>query len=614
MLLLGILSIVQISFLPGYLLSQLFHFERLASKILFVFCISTLFNFLLVFLLTSLGFYTIYPLAGLVLIECGALIFLGYRGLLVTRFSFTDLWRDLKEMELGWSGIILLFLFFIAVGQLLLLSFEATPIFAVGDSVVSWNRWAVDWATNRLPLQTWLYPQLLPANWSVSYVFIGDTEINFFAKFVMNFFPFGIVLIFWDLFLYTKRLLFILGGVMTVFLLFALQRGFIFSGYVDIPLAFYCLTVFYFLYLTLQNVFPVRNGLLISAAILSAASLTKQPGLFMAFPFSIFCLMIWMRYRPVIDKPFRLILSVALICAACILPWYVYNQVQIYRYKETSNLGYLTSNERHHGMGYMERLQNGTSTILDKCVDLIQSENIPFDSLVTKRAIGILVILLLLASLFDPAGRISFLAIGLPYYIIWGTLFSYDLRNVSLSVPFISIGLATGIVVVIKLVNKLSGRLLLRIGFAIILILLIAGSIFRWNKDFFYKKQVSLSIENLGPADLNKQLYSLLDSTDTQGMVVSNYWFLPHLPGINKYSVAFDFQNAANANTLEQIIRSGKSGSQPVRYILISKFLADAKMLEIARTYEQSGTLKNIFQQSDYNGGWSLFEIQPAGD
>ena len=35
-------------------------------------------------------------------------------------------------------------------------------IFQQWDAVISWNRWAIDWSANRLPTFTSLYPQLLP--------------------------------------------------------------------------------------------------------------------------------------------------------------------------------------------------------------------------------------------------------------------------------------------------------------------------------------------------------------------------------------------------------------------------------------------------------------------
>lgn len=620
MLLLGILSVLQISFLPGYILSRPFNFERLASKILFIFCISLLFNFQFVFLITALGLYSRYAVSVLVLIECGTLIYFHYKDLVsVKKFKSSDLWSGLGDIRLSWPRVVLLFLFFVAVVQLLILSFESSPIFSLGDSVVSWNRWAVDWAQNKLPVMTWLYPQLLPANWSISYLLIGDVEINFFAKFVMYFFPFGIMLIFWDLFLQTKRLVFILSGVFTVFMLFAIQRNFIFSGYVDIPLAFFCLTVFYFLYLTIQRVFPVKEGLIISAAILSGASLTKQPGLFMIFPFLIFGLTLWKKYRSIIGRPYHLILTLSLVGAVCILPWYVYKQVQIHNSKESSNVSFLISNERHHGIGYFERLQNGTMTILNQCVGTLQSTNIPFTSLVSAKHLGALIFLFLAISLFDPVGRISFLLIGLPYYIIWGMLFSYDLRNVSLSIPFLSIGLAAGIVyfyaaattVIKRFYPQVSDGLLLKIGLAVGFVFFAAGSFFKWNRNFFYKEQVALSMEQLGPSDLNNKLYNLLDSVGTQGMVVSNYWFLPHLPRVNKFSFQLSFEDSVHTDSLERLILR-KPESQPMRYILVSRFLAHASALKTITGYEQSGILKNVFQQSYENGGWTIYEYQRA--
>jgi len=59
---------------------------------------------------------------------------------------------------------------------------QVGQIFQQWDAVVSWNRWAVDWAANRLPYATSIYPQLLPTNLSLSYVFMQSSEVWVFAK------------------------------------------------------------------------------------------------------------------------------------------------------------------------------------------------------------------------------------------------------------------------------------------------------------------------------------------------------------------------------------------------------------------------------------------------
>src|SRR5690606_4925023 len=45
-------------------------------------------------------------------------------------------------------------------------------VFQNWDAWASWDRWAVKWAENRFPGDTWEYPQLIPTSYSLTYKFI----------------------------------------------------------------------------------------------------------------------------------------------------------------------------------------------------------------------------------------------------------------------------------------------------------------------------------------------------------------------------------------------------------------------------------------------------------
>ena len=111
-------------------------------------------------------------------------------------------------------------------------------IFREWDAVVSWNRWALDWAANGLPHTTAEYPQLLPCNLSLTYVFIQDNSIWFFAKGLMFLFCLFLLLGMFDLYRRTGQIGYALGVLVTYGLFVALLRfRFINSGYADMPVA-----------------------------------------------------------------------------------------------------------------------------------------------------------------------------------------------------------------------------------------------------------------------------------------------------------------------------------------------------------------------------------------
>ena len=121
---------------------------------------------------------------------------------------------------------------------------QAGQIFQQWDAVVSWNRWAVDWAANRLPYATSIYPQLLPTNLSLSYVFMQSSEVWIFAKAFQFLFCLMLLLAMLDLARVEGQFGYVPGVVITYGLLVALLRfRMLSSGYADVPLAFFALAL-----------------------------------------------------------------------------------------------------------------------------------------------------------------------------------------------------------------------------------------------------------------------------------------------------------------------------------------------------------------------------------
>ena len=162
---------------------------------------------------------------------------------------------------------------------------QAGQIFQQWDAVVSWNRWAVDWAANRLPYATSIYPQLLPTNLSLSYVFMQSSEVWIFAKAFQFLFCLMLLLAMLDLARIEGKFGYVPGVVITYGLLVALLRfRMLSSGYADVPLAFFALASVYVLMLA-RSTSDRRAGakFLMPGAVLAAgAALTKQTGLYVA--------------------------------------------------------------------------------------------------------------------------------------------------------------------------------------------------------------------------------------------------------------------------------------------------------------------------------------------
>jgi hypothetical protein len=112
--------------------------------------------------------------------------------------------------------------------------------------VANWDRWATEWAHNRFPTQSSIYPQLLPTNGSISYVLIGSPEVKMFSKATTPIFSILTILLFLSLAVRRRNVSYLWGGSAFGFLVVR-YTGVIFPtyGYADLPVAFFGFLTFY---------------------------------------------------------------------------------------------------------------------------------------------------------------------------------------------------------------------------------------------------------------------------------------------------------------------------------------------------------------------------------
>jgi len=175
MLILGMLSVLQICFLPGYLAVRALRMDDGAIKAwVLSFTMSLVINHLFVFALVTFHVYyssTVYFIFG---IELAILAWMQYArlGMPAAPLLAEDWQRvrnlltqlDESEPPTRWVGRIILSTAVVTFLIYLLRFGGSSHIFSAFDAVVSLNRWAVDWHNNQFPTNTHEYPQLLPSN------------------------------------------------------------------------------------------------------------------------------------------------------------------------------------------------------------------------------------------------------------------------------------------------------------------------------------------------------------------------------------------------------------------------------------------------------------------
>ena len=290
-------------------------------------------------------------------------------------------------------------------------------VFVSGDSVISWNRWAVEIATTGEPSHPNRYPELIPSILSIPYVFMNNVWIQFFSYAIMLFFPSCLILT--CISIYHK---FPLSALFSAILLFLwpIKKFVHYAGYADIPVAtFSFMAISALIWGYKENESIRKKCLIISAFFLGAACETKQSGIILLFFYPLFILEF--NLLKLTEKKLKLTCIVVLILILTALPWNLYNEYLVRAELSVSNLDYLTQGI-HLNRSFAGRFFHAA-----------------------VRFPGIFIaILLTIPGLFVSNNKI-FSLFGIFYFIVWGLFFSYDARNFYIAIPFVafSAGLTT---------------------------------------------------------------------------------------------------------------------------------------------------------------------------
>ena len=299
MAVLGILSLFQITLLPGLILLAAAKYRgSLLRRILISFGLSLTTNYVAVFALAAVGLYlrpVVFVIFGAELVAIAWLhaadIKRWFSSPLLPALLApvkTEIQRLRKVSGPGIAGLVrgiaataVMLVAFIQIGQVFI-SFVLNwgTIFMWEDAVFSWNRWALDWFHNSVPAFVYHYPQLVPTNWSISYVFM-DMPLQYIAKGMMPIFMLALMLAMLDL-AWTRKTAGPYLAPLVAAYLYQGSRIPVTEGGGDLPvscmvfLSFWCVVA-----AQRESTDRSRTGYLVIGAVLAAAAaVTKQPGVF----------------------------------------------------------------------------------------------------------------------------------------------------------------------------------------------------------------------------------------------------------------------------------------------------------------------------------------------
>ena len=540
---LGMLGIIQITFLPGLIVYTFFRLRiDLFEKVLIIFGTSLVANYCVIFLLSALGIYTRITFSLFILGEWIAIVWL-YRN----DFNTPSL-NLLDTAQHGINEIISFFFpknistlhYFLGI-VLLLLSAKSIAwavtlfvrnlgtVFSVWDAVVAWNPWATGWAAGQIPMDSHFYPQLIPANWSITYVLLGSTTIQFFAKAIMPLFTLMMLLGFLNLAIQIKKYSFLISLALLEPLLQKFINTGLTSGYVDIAVGFFAFATIYVL-IKAQTTSEIdqRNQLYILGTIFSAgAAVTKQTGVYIAvlYPILVFIQMILSK-SPWERKVLAKLLSVFIAISIIWVSWYVLKEIQILTGQDSAGIDTyisITANSYDHANLFQQ-----IATAIGQHWEFL-----------------VLFPLLLLTfpwmERFYKALTIAFA----PYPFIWAWIAAYDTRNLAIFLPVLALLAGYSIDLLLsKLIEASEKGKIVRtpLYLPIVLVLLgLVGLSFILTPQRLEQRQVELQKQIFSPSK-NQMLYNLVSQNGPQTRILTNYP-MNYLPGLEQYQVRFNFQD-----------------------------------------------------------------------
>ena len=332
--------------------------------------------------------------------------------------------RPIKLLILG-SSVVILFYFSLFISNI-------GSIFYFVDTVnnIHWNTWAIDFSNNIFPKQSSHFPQLIPANWSISYLLIGEPNVHFFPKSFMPLFFFANLLMFFDLAIYKTKYVYLIALI--IYGLFApiiYNLVFIADGNGDLPVSFFAFLSFYAYLKTDKEKFQLKEYIIVFLFASTAAG-TKLAGFYVFFFMSIICLYYLLQNIKGLSKKeiWALVLSVITILSVNLF-WY-----------------FMKPEVMAGGLHQPEWLAEGYLDILKSALHLLYYNwGLP---------VLAFFILTFSFSLFVKESRYITIFFVIPPLMLWMFKYSSDFRNLSFVVPFISYVSAFGLSKILELLKN----------------------------------------------------------------------------------------------------------------------------------------------------------------
>lgn len=597
----GIIAFLQIIFIPGFILIKTLKIKttNLIELFIYSFALSWLVNYIYAFTLFSLGLYSRISILLLLALETIILVnylIKAYNNPVKNYFEIKLIkTKNFFNTSIIIFSVLILFIYF----YLYLTSLGG--VFSLWDAVNSWEPWSKKFFNGQMPTGTFLYPQLITVGWSVTYMIIGNSDIEAFAKAAMPLFPICTLFLFALLAYKTRKFQYILALFLYGTLQVCASRPYITDGFMDLPVAFFGFLTLYS-YLKNKENYNIHSFWL-TITFACTAALTKQAGLYI-LSLSIFFACKTLLFSPALGNAKRRIVNLScmiLFASVLVGSWYIPRHLEVKDTASYTEVGYFANNV-HGNKSYTERTLNAYTIIsagIERVTFAIFSD-VPFVEIIIilVKLIFFLFILSVLLSLFNKELFLITLLVPIPFTMIWLFIYSYDHRNLVLAFPYFALSSSFGFFTLPLLNSKIESfkSYKFSINKKMFLLLPLLAIVVATSQLFITNEKLrTMQLEQknkLGPIKLNREIGNFFANNEPQ-KILTDYkaWSLfPKLQNLTKI-----IETNTDPSLFQKLVVTTKP-----KYLLISNDLQKSSQKFIDKLLENK-TLTLIVTQADYN-------------
>jgi len=449
-------------------------------------------------------------------------------------------------------------------------------VFDGWDAVFSYNRWAEVWFSGRIPLDSRFYPQLIPINWSLTYVFMSESTVQLFAKSIMPLFMLGIFLQLFDLGITFKQPGFFVAIILVRALLTRFIHTGIHNGLVDVAVAFLALLPFY----TIMKAQAVKTETekqilwILGFFLAAAATVTKQPGvlIFVLYPLLVYALLLRPAYGNWLNPQlWRKVLIWGTFAALIPLLWYGFKLILISQGIDVSevldNAGFTAQSYGNVGLGSQ----------------IIQA--------LRKLDTYLILFPLILCSLpwLPSSVRWLFALFILPFPIVWAVMASYDMRNLALVAPALALAGGFSVEVIFRLFLRLLTVTRIEKWTSILIPAAALAGLFilaYFYPDSRIRAEDSLARQEVFSPSLNRDLRHLL--ADEPNAVILTYYPVAYVLERENSQIPFWY---TDAQEFERLMQNDK-----LTHLLVPAFNVHPEIADQIEQWVNDGYLSFVLQ------------------